>query len=190
MLGRRRLDSVPRVCAAGIGPRLPPWRLPLALADAFLSAVSWSAVRHLRYRRETFRASVRHPRLGGAQAAYCTRTEREGRDEMASAIGDPERRFEIPGLVEIVEGNSGLEKVVITSPACQGEMYLHGAHITSWKPAGKEEVLFLSTRSHWEDGRPIRGGIPVCFPWFAHKGDDPGAPDHGFVRTKAWQLQS
>ena len=109
---------------------------------------------------------------------------------MASAIGDPERRFEIPGLVEIVEGNSGLEKVVITSPACQGEMYLHGAHITSWKPAGEEEVLFLSTRSHWEDGRPIRGGIPVCFPWFAHKGDDPGAPDHGFVRTKAWQLQS
>jgi glucose-6-phosphate 1-epimerase len=109
---------------------------------------------------------------------------------MASAIRDSQKRFEIPGLAEIVEGNGGLEKVRIISPACHGEMYLHGAHITSWKPAGEEEVLFLSAHSHWEDGLAIRGGIPVCFPWFAHKADDPGAPDHGFVRTKAWELES
>jgi len=69
-------------------------------------------------------------------------------------------------------------------------MYLHGAHITSWKPAGREEVLFLSTQSRWEDGRAIRGGVPICFPWFADKADDPNAPAHGFVRTKAWQLDS
>jgi len=69
-------------------------------------------------------------------------------------------------------------------------MYLHGAHITSWKPAGGGEVLFLSAQSRWEDGHAIRGGIPICFPWFAHKADNPEAPDHGFVRTKAWQLDS
>jgi glucose-6-phosphate 1-epimerase len=109
---------------------------------------------------------------------------------MESAISDPERRFAIPGMVEIVEGHGGLEKVRITSPACQADMYLHGAHITSWKPAEAEEVLFLSSRSLWEDGRAIRGGIPVCFPWFAHKADQPGAPDHGFVRTRAWRLES
>jgi glucose-6-phosphate 1-epimerase len=109
---------------------------------------------------------------------------------MESSARDPDRRLEIPGVVEVVEGNSGLRKVRITSSACVGEMYLHGAHITSWRPAGEEEVLFLSRQSRWEDGHAIRGGIPICFPWFAHKADNPKAPDHGFVRTKAWALDS
>jgi glucose-6-phosphate 1-epimerase len=69
-------------------------------------------------------------------------------------------------------------------------MYLHGAHVTSWKPPDGEEVLFLSSQSRWEDGRAIRGGVPICFPWFGGKADDPTAPAHGFVRTKAWQLES
>jgi glucose-6-phosphate 1-epimerase len=42
----------------------------------------------------------------------------------------------------------------------------------------------------WKDGHAIRGGIPICFPWFRNKADDPKAPSHGFVRTKAWQLDS
>ena len=56
--------------------------------------------------------------------------------------------------------------------------------------AGAEEVIFLSRHAQWEPGRAIRGGIPVCFPWFRNKADDPKAPSHGFVRTKAWQLDS
>jgi glucose-6-phosphate 1-epimerase len=109
---------------------------------------------------------------------------------MESALAEPDRRFELPGNASVVEGNGGLQKVRITSPKVVGEMYLHGAHITSWKPAGKEEVLFLSSQSRWEDGQAIRGGIPICFPWFGGKADDPKAPAHGFVRTKAWHLES
>jgi glucose-6-phosphate 1-epimerase len=100
------------------------------------------------------------------------------------------RRFENPGTASLVEGNGGLRKVCITSPAAVGEMYLHGAHVTSWKPVGREEVLFLSSQSRWEHGHAIRGGVPICFPWFGGKADDPKAPAHGFVRTKAWQLES
>ena len=99
-------------------------------------------------------------------------------------------RFEIPGIAKVVEGNGGLPKIRITSRAAVGEMYLHGAHVTSWKPAGREEVLFLSSQSRWEHDRAIRGGIPICFPWFGNKADEPKAPAHGFVRTKAWQLES
>jgi glucose-6-phosphate 1-epimerase len=109
---------------------------------------------------------------------------------MEAAIVEWDRRFEIPGTASVVEGNGGLPKVRITSPEVVGEMYLHGAHITSWKPAGKEEVLFLSSQSRWEHGRAIRGGVPICFPWFGGKADDPNAPAHGFVRTKSWQLES
>jgi glucose-6-phosphate 1-epimerase len=69
-------------------------------------------------------------------------------------------------------------------------MYLHGAHVTSWKPAGNDEVLFLSTKSRWQEAQAIRGGIPICFPWFRAKADDPKAPAHGFVRTRSWQLES
>jgi len=62
--------------------------------------------------------------------------------------------------------------------------------VTSWRPAGSEEVLFLGTKSRWEEGQAIRGGIPICFPWFRGKADDPHAPAHGFVRTRSWQLYS
>jgi len=105
-------------------------------------------------------------------------------------IAESDRRLEIPGVAEILVGNGSLSKVRVTSTAAVGEIYMHGAHVTSWKPAGREEVFFVSSRSPWEDGRAIRGGVPISFPWFASKVDDPAAPAHGFVRTKAWQLDS
>ena len=100
------------------------------------------------------------------------------------------RRFEIPNIATVVEGNGGLQKVCVNCPKAAGEIYLHGAHVTSWTPAGGREALFLSSQSRWESGRAIRGGVPICFPWFGDKTDDPTAPAHGFVRTKAWELES
>lgn len=96
----------------------------------------------------------------------------------------------IPGVAEIVTGKGGLPKVVIDTPACIGEIYLHGAHVTSWKPAGGEQTIFVSKESCWEDGRAIRGGIPICFPWFRNKIDNPKAPQHGFARIISWTLDS
>ncbi len=95
-----------------------------------------------------------------------------------------------PGGAQIVDGNGGLPKIQIHTAFAGADIYLHGAQVTSWRPAGAEEVLFVSEKSHWEDGRAIRGGIPVCFPWFRAKADDPQAPAHGFVRTKEWKLES
>jgi glucose-6-phosphate 1-epimerase len=105
-------------------------------------------------------------------------------------IGEMNERFGNPGIAELVVGNGGLAKVQITAPGASGEIYLHGAQVMSWCPAGGEEVIFVSEHSHWEDGRAIRGGIPVCFPWFRGKSDDPKVPAHGVVRTRAWTLES
>ena len=99
-------------------------------------------------------------------------------------------RFGIPDIAQVCEGDGGLSRVNVTSPLAHGEMYVHGAHVTSWRPAGSEEVLFLSSKSRWEEGQAIRGGIPICFPWFRGKADDPHAPAHGVVRTRSWQLYS
>jgi glucose-6-phosphate 1-epimerase len=100
------------------------------------------------------------------------------------------QQFGIPGAAQVTAGNGGLPRVVITTSAATGEIYLHGAHLTSWRPAGEEEVIFVSDRSHFQDGEAIRGGIPVCFPWFRNKLDNPKAPSHGVVRTKTWDLDS
>lgn len=100
------------------------------------------------------------------------------------------QRYGIPGVAEVVDGNGGLSKVRIKSPAAEGEIYLYGAHLTSWKPAGAEEVIFLSRQSRFEEGSAIRGGVPICFPWFGPNATNPKAPAHGFARTRAWQLES
>jgi len=107
-----------------------------------------------------------------------------------SVVEELERQFGIPGVARICEGSGGLPRIQITGSFAEGEMYLHGAQVTSWKPAGNDEVLFLSTKSRWQEGQAIRGGIPICFPWFRAKADNPKAPQHGLARTKSWRLES
>lgn len=106
-------------------------------------------------------------------------------------------QFNIPGIAEVHEGQGGLAVVRVTSPLASGEMYLHGGHVTSWSPRvtsstghDQPDVLFVSERARFEDGRAIRGGIPVCHPWFGALAGRPDAPAHGCVRTKAWTLDA
>ena len=110
--------------------------------------------------------------------------------DASAAVAELSRRFEIPGVAQIIRGKGGLPRVEITTPDVRGEIYLHGAQVTSWKPPGGEEVLFISPKARWQDGVAIRGGIPISFPWFADRAGDPHSPAHGFVRTKSWQLDS
>jgi glucose-6-phosphate 1-epimerase len=110
--------------------------------------------------------------------------------DQSTSIDALNRRFGIPDTAEIIAGHGALAKIRVTTRAAAAEIYLHGAQVTSWQPAGAGDAIFLSEHSRWEDGKAIRGGIPVCFPWFRAKGDDPQAPAHGFVRTKSWQLDS
>src|SRR5258707_13689618 len=86
---------------------------------------------------------------------------------------------------KIVDGRGGLPCVQVTAPRASGEIYLHGAHVTSWKPAGPEEVLYISSKSKWQDGSPIRGGAPLCFPWFSPPPGDPHSPPRSLDRTNS-----
>jgi len=115
--------------------------------------------------------------------------ERNTLDSQES-FGELNKSYGIPGTASIVAGNGGLPKVVVSTPRASAEMYLHGGHVTSWRPAGADEVLYLSPNSRWQEGKAIRGGVPVCFPWFGDKAGDSSAPAHGFVRTKEWTLKS
>jgi len=95
------------------------------------------------------------------------------------------RRFEIAGHIAFARGRGGLRKLDVTASRSTAEIYLHGAHVTGFQKNGEPPLLFMSRLSRFEAGQPIRGGIPVCFPWF---GPREGGGTHGFARITEWEL--
>jgi D-hexose-6-phosphate mutarotase len=65
---------------------------------------------------------------------------------------------------------------------------LHGGHVLSFQPRGEEPALWLSEHSSYQPDKAIRGGIPVCWPWFGPHPADAGKPAHGFARTSSWTV--
>src|SRR5215469_14628106 len=95
------------------------------------------------------------------------------------------RKNEIPGRVAVVAGNGGLAKVVLTTKSSTAEIYPHGAHVAHFQKNGEPPLIFMSRKSWFEPDKPIRGGVPICFPWF---GNRDGEPSHGFARITEWEL--
>lgn len=94
----------------------------------------------------------------------------------------------LPSSVHLAPGMGGLPVVRVNGRAGSAEVYLHGAHVASWVPAGGAPVLWMSAGSRFTPGTAIRGGIPICFPWFGPNTTDATAPSHGFARVTEWQL--
>jgi D-hexose-6-phosphate mutarotase len=95
----------------------------------------------------------------------------------------------LPASVKIIEGPGGLPRLDIATPAATAQAYLHGAHLVRWQPShAQAPVLWMSEHSLWQDGKPIRGGVPICFPWFGPHPSTPSAPAHGFARLVDWTL--
>jgi len=93
--------------------------------------------------------------------------------------------FILPGRLQFQPGHGGLLKAVVTTPVSTAEIYLHGAHVAAFQKNGEPPLLYLSPNSYFAADKPIRGGVPICYPWF---GGRDGDASHGFVRTTAWDL--
>lgn len=97
--------------------------------------------------------------------------------------------YGIQGQVGFEIGNGGWPFIRVQNQSASALVSLYGGQILSFKPVGeKDDMLFLSKKSLYEDGKAIRGGIPVCWPWF---GPDPKGlkrPNHGFVRNHFWTV--
>ncbi|QCE13435.1 putative glucose-6-phosphate 1-epimerase isoform X2 [Vigna unguiculata] len=88
--------------------------------------------------------------------------------------------------VEFCKGVNGLDKVILReSRGSSAEVYLYGAHVTSWKNDHGEELLFLSSKAVFKPPKAIRGGIPICFPQFGGLGT---LDQHGFARNRLWSV--
>jgi len=95
-------------------------------------------------------------------------------------------RPEALGRVTFIDGQNELPMLEISTAWSTAESYLHGAHVTQFKKKDETPLLFLSQCSRFTEGKPIRGGIPVIFPWF---GPREGLAQHGFARVKSWDLK-
>lgn len=94
----------------------------------------------------------------------------------------------LPDCISIEEPTPGYPVYVIRHPTAVARVALHGAHLMEWTPAGQAPVLYMSPQAVIEAGKPIRGGIPVCWPWFGGHPDDATKPMHGLARIRFWHL--
>lgn len=82
-----------------------------------------------------------------------------------------------------------LPLLVVEAPECRAVLALQGAQLLSFVPAGDSDWLWLSPKARFEQGQALRGGIPLCLPWFGVNRRQPELPKHGLVRQRPWQLQ-
>ncbi|NMM16280.1 MAG: D-hexose-6-phosphate mutarotase [Cellulomonas sp.] len=94
----------------------------------------------------------------------------------------------LPPSVRLETGRGGLPVLRVSALAATAEIYLHGAHVTSWVPMGQRPVVWLSAASRFDADSAIRGGVPICFPWFGARAGHPEGPQHGFARLSHWEL--
>lgn len=96
--------------------------------------------------------------------------------------------MDLPDCIALEEPVPGYPVYRIDHPAAQARVARHGAHVMEWTPAGQAPVLYLSPEAIFQWGKPIRGGVPVCWPWFNAHPVDAAKPMHGFARIYDWTL--
>ncbi len=99
------------------------------------------------------------------------------------------RRFAIPGTVRFEKLPGELLAIRVDSELAGARVMLQGAQVIGYQPRGERPVVWLSERGRYIAGKSVRGGIPVCWPWFGPHATDPTLPAHGFVRAVHWDLQ-
>ncbi|HYA66499.1 MAG TPA: D-hexose-6-phosphate mutarotase [Burkholderiaceae bacterium] len=100
-------------------------------------------------------------------------------------------RFALAGELQFRESPEGLIFAEVRNELARASVCLQGAHLTTWQPRSqKVPVIWISSAAQYAARKSIRGGIPLCWPWFGPHGTHSHLPSHGFVRTMAWELRS
>jgi glucose-6-phosphate 1-epimerase len=102
-----------------------------------------------------------------------------------------DKLFSLPVVTQITPYLSqrqvgDLPAIVISHPKVRAAITLQGAHLIAWQPSGEKPVIWLSDKTPFSPGKAIRGGVPICWPWFGPAGE----PAHGFARNQTWTLSA
>ena len=99
--------------------------------------------------------------------------------------------YEIEDELQFVEIEHGFTYIEINNARAHATISTYSGQVLSYRPKGQQaDLLFVSDKAYYEDGKAIKGGIPVCWPWFGADPDDQGRPAHGFVRNRQWQVSA
>lgn len=102
-------------------------------------------------------------------------------------IPELQQRFGLPGEVSFTTVPHGMPVVEISNALSAGSLALQGAHLLGWAPHAEAPVIWLSPLAKFGPGKSVRGGVPVCWPWFGPHGSESGFPAHGFARSLVWE---
>lgn len=97
-------------------------------------------------------------------------------------------KYKLTGQLEFIVGKGGLPMIQVNSAKAKALVSIHAGQVLSYQPVGEpEDVMFLSEKAYYQDGKAIKGGAPICWPWFGADPEGKG-PGHGFVRNRAWNV--
>jgi len=91
-------------------------------------------------------------------------------------------------MIELKMLENGFQYIEVRNRKAEAKIALQGAHIFHFQARARPSLLWLSKLSHFEHDKAIRGGVPICFPWFGKAPHDDSLPQHGFARTAMWKL--
>lgn len=94
--------------------------------------------------------------------------------------------------VSLVNKNETVDIVTIDHPKGKASVSLYGGHVLTWQPSGHKPVIWISESAEFQEGKAIRGGVPICWPWFGPLLDETGqnVGNHGFARNSVWRLDN
>jgi glucose-6-phosphate 1-epimerase len=101
---------------------------------------------------------------------------------------DLKQRFGLDGVLSFSEQPNGFVVATVSNAHASATIAMQGAHLMSFQPAGQQPLIWMSPQARLEAGKSIRGGVPVCWPWFGPHQSEKGFPAHGFARTVPWRL--
>jgi len=99
------------------------------------------------------------------------------------------RQFAIAGHLRFADGPGGLVVAMVDNAQAEAMIALSGGHVMTWAPRGEPPVLWLSGYARFAPGKSIRGGIPICWPWFGPHDREASFSGHGFARTVPWTVE-
>ena len=94
----------------------------------------------------------------------------------------------LPAAAQLIPLGNDLTLLQLDSGSFCATLSLLGGQLLSYQPYGQQPWLYMSPQALLQTGKAIRGGIPVCWPWFGPHPTDSSAPAHGVARQQAWQL--
>lgn len=106
-----------------------------------------------------------------------------------SSVETLNSQFAIPGQLAFRANAEGLVFADIDNAQSRASICLQGGHVVSWQPKGETRpVIWVSSQAKYAPGKSIRGGVPVCWPWFGPHESEASLPAHGFARTVPWAV--